>query len=472
MSNRCESHVFVVFGGTGDLMGRKLLPALAHLKKNGLRDVPVHVLGVARDPGRDEDSFREWAASSVRDAGLDVDADWCGRCVHYQTIRQQSSEDFAVLRERVERIEKEHDLPGNRLLYLALPPAGLERTIEGLGSAGLNRGLGWTRLVVEKPFGRNLESAVQLNRVLHECFDEEQVYRIDHYLGKETVQNLLVFRFANPLFESVWNRDRIRSVEIVVAERLGVGSRAGYYDRSGALRDMVQNHLTQLLCLTAMEVPATFEADSIRDEKVKVLRSIQPIRGEDVVFGQYTAGSFEGESSPGYLEEEDVPADSRTETFVALRLEIANWRWQGVPFHLRTGKRLRQRLTRIRVRFRRPPVSLFQPFTQCRLSSNELIIILQPDEGFDLRFEVKAPGQGVDMRTEGLRFRYAEAFGPLPDAYETLLMDAIAGDQTLFVRGDEAEAAWKLFNPLLDREPEIHPYAAGTWGPQEAGFFD
>ena len=454
-------------------MGRKLLPALAHLKRNRLSETPVHVVGVARDRERTERSFREWAAAAVGAAGFDVDSEWCGRCVHYQTIGGRSSEDFAALGERIERIESENDLPGNRLLYLALPPSGFEPTIEGLGSAGLNRGRGWSRIVLEKPFGRDLESAVRLNRTVHDWFDEDQVYRIDHYLGKETVQNLLVFRFANPLFESVWSRDRIRSVEIVVSEQLGVGSRAGYYDRSGALRDMVQNHLIQLLCLTAMEVPATFEADSIRDEKVKVLRSIPPIRDTDVVFGRYTAGTVQGEPVPGYLEEEGVPADSRTDTFVALRLEIANWRWQGVPFHLRTGKRLRKRLTRITVRFQRPPVSLFRPYTQCRLSSNELVITLQPDEGFDLHFEVKSPGQSIDMRTEELRFRYAEAFGPLPDAYETLLMDAIDGDQTLFVREDESEAAWKLFDPLLNREDlRIHPYPAGSWGPREAGPFD
>ncbi len=472
MGKKSERHLLIVFGGTGDLMSRKLLPALAQLKNRELRDTEFHVLAVARDTGKDDDQYRDWAASVLKDASIELEDDSWLKHLYYHSITREKKADFDALREKIEEIEDEADLPGNRIVYLALPPPAMEPTIEGLGKAGLNKSGGWTRLVIEKPFGRDLDSANHLNKTLHRFFKEEQVYRIDHYLGKETVQNLLVFRFANPVFESIWNRYHVQSVHITVAEDLGVGSRAGYYEKSGALRDMVQNHLTQLLCLTAMEAPVAFQADSIRDEKVKILRSILPIEAEKVVFGQYDQGKIDGKEVPGYREEEGVADDSRTETFVSIPLEIANWRWHGVPFMLRTGKRLKERITRIAVRFHCPPVSLFHPFTECQVSSNELIITIQPDEGFDLRFEVKTPGQEINTRTERLQFRYAEAFVPLPDAYETLLLDVAMGDQTLFVRADEAEFSWKLYDSLLETPRTLHHYEAGTWGPKEAGFFE
>jgi len=417
----------------------------------------------------DDKAFRDQAREALRDAGFSMEevGRWCDDCVHYQPVGS-SAEDYSALASRIKALEKEHNLPGNRVFYLALPPSAFPLVIMRLGEAGLNQSPGWTRLVIEKPFGRDLSSAQELNRVVHGYFNEPQIYRIDHYLGKETVQNLLVFRFANAVFESLWNRDRVETVEITVAENLGIGGRASYYEQAGALRDMVQNHLTQVLSLVAMEVPPVFEAEAIRDEKAKVLRSITAIQPEDVVFGQYTGGKIDGKDVPGYREEPGVDPNSETETFVALRLEIDNWRWQGVPFYLRTGKRLPRRLTQIAVTFRRPPVCMFHPFDSCELHSNMLLITLQPDEGFDLLFDVKAPGDPLRVETLPLHFRYAEAFGPIPEAYQTLLLDVIVGDQTLYVRGDEVESAWRLYSPLLEKDIPAHPYPSGTWGPSEA----
>jgi glucose-6-phosphate 1-dehydrogenase len=394
---------------------------------------------------------------------------WCDSCVSYQAIGNGRPEDFQALARRIDALEREHRLLSNRVLYLALPPEAFPGTITGLGEAGLNRSSGWTRLVVEKPFGRDLASAQDLNRLVHRYFDESQIYRIDHYLGKETVQNLLIFRFSNPIFETLWNRDRVESVQITVAEDVGLEGRVAYYTRAGALRDMVQNHLAQLLTLVAMDVPGAFDADAIRNEKVKVLRAIASPSAVDVVFGQYRRGSLNGHEVPGYLEEPGVSADSSIETFAALKLDVATWRWHGVPFYLRTGKRLPHRATKIVITFRCPPVSVFQPAADaCPIHANALAITIQPDEGFDLSFEVKAPGQPLTLQTQRLHFRYAEAFAPLPDGYETLLLDVLAGDQTLFVRVDEVEASWQVFTPILEHRPPAQTYPAGTWGPEAA----
>jgi len=467
-----EAHLFVVIGGTGDLMRRKLLPARYHLMKVDHGGNCCHLLAVARDTEMNDRTFRKWAREAIEDAGLlenDEASPWCDECLHYHALgREADVEAYRGLSDRIQAIEKEHNLPGNRVFYLATPPTGLPAVIEGLGEVGLATGPGWTRVVVEKPFGHDLASAQHLNSLLHRYFEEAQVYRIDHYLGKDTVQNLLVFRFANPIFESVWNRERVASVNITVAESDGVGTRGEYYEQSGALRDMVQNHLTQLLALTAMEVPPAFDADAIRDEKAKVLRSVEPISSGDVVFGQYTKGTIDNTEVCAYRDEVGVAPDSSTETFTAIRMQIANWRWEGVPFYLCTGKRLPRRVTRIVINFRCPPLSFFRPFASCKMQPNALVITLQPDEGFDLSFEVKSPGEPFAVQTQRLHFRYPEAFGPLPDAYETLLREIIKGDGTLFVRADETQLAWKLYAPILEERRPVHPYVAGTWGPAEA----
>jgi len=462
-----QSSLFVAFGGTGDLARRKLLPALWKLRRDGLAPETV-VLAVARDASMDDAGFRALAADAVlaADAGADPAAvhAWCEERLYFAP----PDADFSKLRARIEEIEAAHGLPERRSYYLALPPAAVPETVAKLGAAGLSRSAGWTRVVVEKPFGRDLASARALNAQLHQCFDETQIYRIDHYLGKETVQNLLVFRFANALFETVWNREHVESVEITVAESVGVERRAGYYDRAGALRDMVQSHLAQLLALVAMEVPSEMAAGAIRAEKLKALVAVAPIRPEDVVFGQYDAGEIDGAPVPAYRDERGVPPDSRTETFVALRLHVENWRWQGVPFVLRTGKRMASRMTEIEVKFRRAPVWMFRTVRQEELARNALVLRLQPNEGFSLFFDVKAPGEPFRIRRLPLHFAYADAFGAVPEAYETLLLELLAGDQTLFVHADEAEVAWALFEPVLDIAPPIQPYAAGSDGPAAA----
>ncbi|HUF26750.1 MAG TPA: glucose-6-phosphate dehydrogenase [Gemmatimonadaceae bacterium] len=463
--------LFVIFGGTGDLARRKILPALHQLHLQGATGGDSVVLGVARDREMNDAGYRALAreADGGADATRSEVAAWAEHAIHYESIGAGAPDDYVRLRARIEQIETDYGLAGNRAFYVALPPDAFPGTITGLGEVGLGRSEGWTRIVIEKPFGRDLASARALNDLLHRYFSEEQVYRIDHYLGKETVQNLLVFRFANAMFESLWNRDHIEAVQITVAEELGVERRAGYYERAGALRDIVQNHLTQLMTLVAMEVPSAIAADPIRAEKIKALRAVAPIRSENVVFGQYVGGVVDGEAVPAYHDEPGVAAASTTETFVAVKLEIENWRWQGVPFYLRTGKRLARRLTEIEVKFRRAPVWLFrQAGCEDEIHRNTLLLTLQPDEGFSLLFEIKAPGQPFHLRRQPLRFNYAEAFAQIPDAYQTLLRDLFEGDQTLFVHADEVEAAWSLFAPLLDAPRDPRPYAAGSWGPAEA----
>jgi len=458
-----DPHLFVIFGATGDLTARKLLPALFHLisHDDAHRYVVLGVGGTALDDA----TFRDRVREALVAAGLSSRQvqKWCDDCVHYQQVDRD--EDLTALAARIAQIERDHDLAGNRVFYLALPPGAFPSTIEHLGEAGLATSPGWTRLVIEKPFGRDLDSAHRLNAIVHAHFAEDQVYRIDHYLGKETVQNLMAFRFANSVFESMWNRDRIERVEITVAESDGTGGRAGFYEQAGAVRDILQNHLTQVLALVAMEPPVSADATSVRNEKVKVLRSVAPMAREDVVLGQYTGGVVSGNEVPGYREEEGTAPDSAVSTFVALRLNIDNWRWQGVPFLLRTGKRLPRRLTQIAVRFRRPPVSFFDTLSG-DVSDNVLRVTLQPEEGFELQIDVKKPGERMALDTIPLSFQYAAKFGQIPDAYETLLRDVVSGDQTLFVRADEVEESWRVYQPLLEPGFDLHPYAAGTWGPR------
>jgi glucose-6-phosphate 1-dehydrogenase len=465
-----ERHLFVVFGATGDLMQRKLLPVLFRLATGGKLPEGSIVLGVARRP-MDDTAFRAMATTSLREGQGDEPASltaFCDGTLFYQTVPDESPASFADLKLRIERLERDHGLAGNRIFYLALPLEAFSPTLVGLGEAGLNKGPGWTRVVIEKPFGRDLESAEQLNRIVHQYFEERQVYRIDHYLGKETVQNLLVFRFANMFIESLWSRERIDHVTITVAESLGLEGRARYYETSGALRDMIQNHVTQILTLIAMEPPATRDEDSIRNEKVKVLQSVVRFGPGDVVRGQYTSGTLEGSSVPGYRQEPGVAPQSDTETYVALRLKIANWRWQDVPFYVRTGKRLPAKSSWVVLTFKAPPVTFFQTAKEYDSNPDRISILIQPDEGFELAFEVKVPGREMRVQTHRMKFNYAEVFGELPDGYETLLIDVILGDPTLFVRADEVEESWRLYEPLLRSPPPLTFYPAGSWGPTEA----
>ena len=464
---RIPPYLLVIVGGTGDLARRKLIPAICRLREKHLSEFYLIASGSGKK--HNDQTYRDFIARSLEDEGVDLrdigdNLDW----MYYQSVGGGSIEEYKVLADRVIQLEKEHNLPGNRVFYLAVPPSVFPNAIKNLGESGLNKSDGEVKLVVEKPFGQDLKSAQELNTLVHGYFDERQIYRIDHYLGKETVQNLLAFRFSNAMFESLWNRDRIERVEITVAETVGVEHRAGYYDKVGALRDMIQNHLTQLLTLVSMEVPTALEADDVRHEKVKVIRAISPISFEDVVFGQYTSGAVQGKEAATYVEEEGVGKNSTTETFVALKLNISNWRWQGVPFILRTGKRMFKGITEVAITFRRPPVSIFRQFSINDIQPNKLVMTLQPNEGFDLFFKVKEPGDSYRLSTQKLHFQYSEIFGRIPDAYETLLLDVLRGDQTLFVRADEVESSWELYTPLLSHKFEVHKYASGTWGPTVA----
>ena len=461
-----ERHLFVVLGATGDLTARRLLPALYDLMHHDAG--ACIVLGAATSDLGDA-GFRDRAVEALTASGVGraSAAGWAGRHVFYEPVERHRG--YEGLAKRIKVLEAELRLPGNRVLYLAVPPEVVPDAIERLGAAGLADSPGWTRLVVEKPFGHDLASARQLNRLVHAHFGEADIYRIDHYLGKASVQNLLVFRFGNPIFEASWNRDRVERVEITVAESLGVGTRGRYYDEAGVLRDMVQSHLSQILTLTAMEAPTAFTAGDIRDEKVKVLRSIQSVDPSAVVIGQYQGGSIGGEPIAPYRASPGVDPGSGTPTYAALRLSIDNWRWQGVPFYLRTGKALASRQTQVAVTFRGPPVCLFHGRPDdCMSEGNVLYLTLQPEEGFSLVIEVKEPADPFQLRRIPLHFSYSEAFGDIPDAYETLLADVIEGDPTLFVRSDEVEEAWRLYTPLLHRDLPLHPYPAGSWGPDEA----
>ena len=464
-----EPHLFVVLGATGDLMQRKMLPALYRLSARGEFPGKSLILGAARHSLTDE-AFQERAKASLLGEKVGTPAEveqFCRERLRFQGLGQETPEDYRALSGRIQALEKSSGLPGNRIFYLALPLEAFGPTLTALGEAGLSRGPGFTRVVIEKPFGEDLRSAEALNALLHRHFEEKQVYRIDHYLGKETVQDLLVFRFANMFVESLWNRQGVDHVEITVAESLGVEGRAGYYETSGALRDMIQNHVTQILTLVAMEPPATRDEDAIRNEKVKVLRSAVRLTPADVVRGQYTAGKVGGQAVPGYREEPGVDPGSGTETFVALRVKIANWRWQGVPFFIRTGKRMPAKSSRVVVIFRAPPVSFFQSEEDYEVNPDRLTILIQPEEGFELAFEIKVPGRGIRVQTHHMKFHYADVFGELPDGYETLLLDVMLGDATLFVRADEVEESWSLYDPVLKAPPPVVFYPAGTMGPKE-----
>ena len=470
-----QTTTIVIFGASGDLTTNKLAPALADLYSKGRLGPEVHIVGVSRSD-MTADEFR---ASFYEGVGQDPDFppapelwdDFAGRI--HSCYGDVSAHDGLRELERALASIESPDRPANRLYYLALAPFLFAPAVAALGRAGYQTEDGcWRRVVVEKPFGVNLDTAHLLNEAVHSVFAEHQVYRIDHYLGKETVQNLLVFRFANAIFEPIWSRNYIDNVQITVAESVSIAERAPYYDRAGVLRDMFQSHLLQLLAVVAMEPPSTFEADTLRNEKVKVLESVRPIAPLDAnivaVQGQYD----------GYLDEPGVPGDSRTATYAALRLDVDNWRWQGVPFYLRSGKSLTSKRTEVLIQFRRPPHLIFPQGTSGDISSNTLSICLQPNEGVHLEFQAKAPDSILDLRPVNLEFHYEDSFGgqEIPDAYERLLLDALNGDASLFIRSDEIEQSWSIMDPLIEglsspsaRPPEI--YDPGSDGPYGADDF-
>ncbi len=472
----------IVFGASGDLTARKIIPSLFGLYLRDLMPENFYVLGCARSEMNDE-KFRDKIREPLEQKDSGKAAEFL-RHIHYSICGYDKPEDYTRLSDRVTELDRKYETGQNSIFYLAVPPGLFPTITEYLSYADLLDEKGdeasFSRIIIEKPFGTDLTSAVSLNRDLHVYADEHQIYRIDHYLGKETVQNIMMLRFANTVFEPVWNREYIDSVQITACESLGVGNRAGYYDSSGCLRDMFQNHMMQMLTLAAMEPAVSFEADRVRDEKIKVLRSIQPLCIEElcgnVIRGQYTEGSIGGKTVPGYTEEENVSPGSRTETFTAMKLMIDNWRWHDVPFFLRSGKRCAQKLTQIAIRFKHVPHSMFHPYSPEELPPNILILNVQPEDGFSLHIQAKHPGPKLCMSTLAMDFKYREAFGfDMPDAYERLILDCMQGDQTLFIRSDTLETAWALFTPLIEawaEDPEgkgkIHPYAAGSWGPEAA----
>jgi len=479
-----EPFSLVIFGASGDLTNRKLIPALWSLYAARTLPEPFVIIGTARTEMSDE-AFRDKMRQGVREfARLRIPNDnvWArfAASLHYVPGDPNDPALYGRLRAALEDVERRHGGPANRLYYLSTPPSLYDDITGQLGKADLaeERG-GWTRIIVEKPFGHDLRSAQELNQLVTSVFSEEQVYRIDHYLGKETVQNVLALRFANGILEPLWNRNHVAEVQMTVAETVGVEGRGGYYEESGALRDMIQNHLLQVMCLVAMEPPVTFDAQAVRDEKSKVMQAIRPLDparvDEAAVRAQYGAGFADGRPVPGYLQENGVRADSTTETYAALRLRIDNWRWAGVPFYLQTGKRMTRRVSEIVIRFHRTPHMIFRR-GDISADPNLLVIRIQPDEGISLIVDAKQPGPDLKISPVTLAFKYHDVFGgEPPEAYERLLLDAIHGDPTLYSRGDWIEQAWQLTQPVLDHwahtPGSLPQYEAGSWGPAEADAF-
>ena len=475
--------VMVIFGFSGDLTRRKLIPALYNLASQQLLSREFAIVGVARNPMSEEEARKRFTEDFKQFASGPIDSDlweWFVRRLHYVSGDFDDPATYARLQETLARVNQEHDCHGNFFFYLATAPNYFGDIVERLSKVGLmaEENGHWRRVIIEKPFGHDLDSAKALNQQILKVAAERQIYRIDHYLGKETVQNILALRFANGIFEPIWNRRYIDHVQISVAETVGVEKRGGYYDGAGALRDMVPNHIMQLITLTAMEPPISFEANAVRDEQSKILHALQPYSNEDVltktVRGQYGEGIVDGERVPAYREEDGVPPDSRTETFVAMRLLIDNWRWAGVPFYLRTGKRLPGRNTHVVIQFRRAPFMLFRETQVEDMMPNQLVLHIQPEEGISLRFAAKTPGPAMRLGEVNMDFAYADYFGQTPSTgYERLLHDCMIGDATLFQRADMVEAGWSIVNPVLDVWKALPPrnfpnYPAGTWGPKEA----
>jgi len=480
-THTAASCILVIFGGTGDLTKRKLIPALYNLACAHCMGPQFEIIAMGRSKFTD-DEFREAmkkAAASSKDARDFTSEGWepFGKKITYLQGDSKDPETFQRLAKRLEEMRKNGSSP-NTLFYLSIAASLAPPIIDGLAAAGLSsQEKGWTRIILEKPFGRDLTSAKELNAHVEKVFEEKDVYRIDHYLGKETVQNIIVFRFGNSLFEPVWNRNYIQYVEITAAEPLGVEDRAAFYEETGALRDMVANHLLQLLTLTAMEPPVAFDADAVREQKVQVLRSIRPMTKEEVsrytVRGQYGPGTVGDKSVPGYREEKNVNPQSRIETYSAVQFFINNWRWAGVPFYLRAGKRLAVHRTEVIVHFKRTPQAIFSLTPDNQLEHNKIQIRIQPNEGISLNFGAKHPGNEMRTANVNMNFSYKEAFGARsPVAYETLLLDAMQGDPTLFTRRDEVEAEWRLITPIEEgweaSSPSFPNYASGSQGPEEA----
>jgi len=482
LERTAEPCTVIIFGASGDLTKRKLVPALYRLTQERLLPAEFAIVGFARSEMSHED-FR----AKMKDAILTYseakridEAVWdsFAKGIYYVAGDVNNSESYRKISELLDQVDRERGTAGNRVFYLSTSPTLYAEAIQQLGAAGLAKpeGKGWTRIIIEKPFGHDLTSAKELNVEVAKVFDEEQVYRIDHYLGKETVQNLMVFRFANGIFEPIWNRRYIDHVQITNAEAIGVEGRGGYYDTAGVLRDMIQNHVFQVLSLVAMEPPINLGANAVRDEKIKAMQAVRPIPrdkvDEFVVRGQYAAGAVAGKPAVGYREEKDVPPTSQTDTFTALKLYFDNWRWAEVPFYLRSGKRMPKRVTDIAIQFRKAPLQLFKAVQQ-ELEPNVLVIRVQPDEGITLRIGAKVPGQVTRIRWVNMDFRYGASFGVAsPEAYERLLLDCILGDSTLYARRDMTERGWEIVMPILDSwassKQEVPKYEAGTWGPAEA----
>jgi glucose-6-phosphate 1-dehydrogenase len=481
--------VLVIFGASGDLTKRKLIPALYNLALEKRLPERFAVVGYARSEMTHE-AFREAMREATKEfsrTGLKDEALWeqFASTLYYVSGSYDGADGYQKLKEFVDGFDRGSRVLPVRVFYLAIPPDLYGAVIERVAAAGLaakeSDGEPRTRVVIEKPFGTDLQSARELNHRLHEGLDEKQIYRIDHYLGKETVQNIMVFRFANSVFEPIWNRRYVDHVQITAAETVGVENRGGYYDHAGVVRDMFQNHLLQLLCMTAMETPVGLDAEAVRDEKSKLLRSVRRIAPEEVsgaaVRGQYGPGLIDGKPVVGYRQEPGVAPNSTTPTYAAMRLFVDNWRWEGVPFYLRSGKRLAKRVTEIAIEFKRPPMLLFKTYAVENVNPNVLVLRIQPDEGVSLTFQVKPPGHDMIIKPLSLEFKYEQAFGSSPpEAYETLLEDCIEGDSTLFTRHDWVELAWALMDPIIQvwdlSKPRNFPnYAAGTWGPKEADEF-
>ncbi len=483
MARTPEPNIVVIFGASGDLTKRKLVPALYNLELERLLPNNFGIVGFARRATPHEE-FRQHMLEGINQFSRNKPADpsvWdsFSQGIFYCEGNFDDLEAYKRLSTLLDQLDKERGTAGNRLFYLATAPEYFPVILDHLGQAGLSKSAtnGWVRVIIEKPFGRSLETAKALNQTAHANFDEKQLYRIDHYLGKETVQNILALRFANGIFEPLWNRNYIDHVQITVAESVGVEGRGGYYETAGVIRDMIQNHILQVMTLVAMEPPSEIEADSVRDEKLKVVKSIRPIAATEVntftVRGQYGYGTNGGKPVPGYRQEPSVDPKSTTETFAAFKFFVDNWRWANVPFYLRSGKRLPKRVTEIAIQFKQAPLQLFGQGAEA-LDPNLLTLRIQPDEGIALRFGSKVPGQAINVRPVKMDFRYGAAFGgEPPEAYERLQLDCMLGDATLFTRADEVEAAWTLIDPIIagwqaNPPTDFSNYEAGTWGPQAA----